>query len=82
MVCPGCKKMLSNDVVKCPKCGYQIVEMTPEEERRIHELVITTSQSVEGYKVVKYLGIVSGESSLGTGFLSEFLAGTSDFFGW
>ena len=45
------------------------------------EMILTTSNSIEGKEITSYLGIVSGESSLGTGFLSEFFAGTADFFG-
>lgn len=43
--------------------------------------IITTSPFIEGYEIVKYLGIVSGEASIGTGIFAEFHAGVADFFG-
>ena len=41
----------------------------------------TTGFNFEGYTITSYLGIVSGQTVLGTGFLSEFKASFSDFFG-
>ena len=41
----------------------------------------TTGYSFEGYRIVEYLGIKSGEVVLGTGFLSEFSASIGDLFG-
>lgn len=81
MVCPHCKKMIANNLISCPRCGQVLVELPPEELERINSIVVTTSPNIEGYRIVKYLGIVSGESSVGTGFLSEFLSGTADVFG-
>lgn len=46
-----------------------------------YEKFITTAYSFEGYKITEYLGLVSGEAVLGTGFISELGAGISDFFG-
>jgi uncharacterized protein YbjQ (UPF0145 family) len=42
---------------------------------------LTTGNNFDGYKISTYLGIISGESVLGTGFLSEFKANLSDTFG-
>ncbi|MGN1305993.1 MAG: YbjQ family protein [Oscillospiraceae bacterium] len=44
-------------------------------------MLMTTGISIEGSKIVKYLGIVSGECALGTGFFSSFGAGFADVFG-
>ena len=44
-------------------------------------IVMTTSNSIDGYTIVSYLGIVSGESVIGTGFFSEALADLADTFG-
>lgn len=49
--------------------------------RNAADFMATTGYNFEGYKIVKYLGIKSGEVVLGTGFLSEFSAGMSDLFG-
>ena len=43
--------------------------------------LITTGYNFKNYEIVKYCGLVSGEVVLGTGFLSEFSASFSDFFG-
>lgn len=45
-----------------------------------HKLV-TTGYNFEGYDIIEYRGLVSGEVVLGTGFLSEFSASFSDLFG-
>ena len=43
--------------------------------------MMTTGYDFVGYKIKKYIGIVSGQVVLGTGFLSELSASYSDFFG-
>lgn len=43
--------------------------------------LLTTGFNFEGYNIVKYLDLVSGEAVLGTGFISEFSASVSDLFG-
>lgn len=42
---------------------------------------VTTTTSIDGWKVEAYLGVVSSHVVAGTGFGSDFLAGFSDFFG-
>lgn len=46
---------------------------------KIH--MLTTGYNFEGYKIKSYLGVISSETVLGTGFLSEFSASFADFFG-
>lgn len=43
--------------------------------------MLTSGYNFEGYKITSYNGIVSGEVVMGTGFLSEFSASITDFFG-
>ena len=43
--------------------------------------LLTSGYNFEGYKIISYNGIISGEVVLGTGFLSEFSASISDFLG-
>ena len=54
-----------------------------EANRNVNEarFKATTGYNFEGYRIVEYLGIISGEVVLGTGFLSEFAAGIVDIFG-
>lgn len=44
-------------------------------------MVITTTNSVEGKRVIAYKGIVFGEVITGINFIKDFTAGISDFFG-
>ncbi len=48
---------------------------------KLLNILLTTGYSFEGYKIIGYNGIVSGEVVMGTGFLSEFEASINDFFG-
>ena len=47
----------------------------------IAQVTITTTPTLDGHRVVRYLGIESVEVVIGTGPFSEFTAGVSDFFG-
>ncbi len=44
-------------------------------------MIITSGFNIEGYLIDNYLGFISGESALGTGFLSSFGAGIADVLG-
>ena len=44
-------------------------------------MLLTTTESVEGKKVVKYLGIVSGEAIIGANAFKDFFAGIRDVIG-
>lgn len=59
----------------------ETVERQTELRRKALSLKITTGYSFDGYKIVDYKGVVSGEIVVGTGIVSEFTAGFSDFFG-
>lgn len=47
----------------------------------IENMLITSGFNFEGYSIMKYLGVFSGEYVLGTGFLSELAASFSDITG-
>lgn len=47
----------------------------------LENYMLTTGYDFSGYRITKYIGIVSGQVVLGTGFLSEFTASFADFFG-
>lgn len=89
MICPNCKGMVGNDAATCPKCGHLFVSNLSDEQlekrRKLQEkkkkMILTTTNLIEGYEIISYLGIVSGEYALGTGFLSELNSSTADFFG-
>ena len=44
-------------------------------------MIITTTPHVEGQKVVKYLGIVTGEAIIGANIVKDFFAGIRDIVG-
>lgn len=44
-------------------------------------LKITTGYDFDGYRIIEYKGVISGETVIGTGLISEFLASTSDLLG-
>ena len=52
--------------------------LTAEE---LEHMLITSGYNFEGYAIINYLGVYSGENVLGTGFLSEAAAAWSDFTG-
>ena len=42
---------------------------------------LTTTPTVEGSRIVSYLGVVTGETIIGANVLKDFMAGLRDFFG-
>lgn len=56
-------------------------ELSLEYLEKINSVLLTTTHTVEGQKIVEYKGIVNAEVVLGTGLLSEVSAGMADFFG-
>lgn len=47
----------------------------------MEKVIITTTNSIEGATVDKYLGVVTSNLVIGTNFISDFTASFSDFFG-
>lgn len=77
--------LLTNKILT--ESNYIISESIPElyspetEAIRAAKSMVTTGYDFNGYQIKKYLGIVSGQVVLGTGFLSELSASFADFFG-
>lgn len=44
-------------------------------------MIVTTTNEIEGKKVVKYIGIVSGEAIIGANIVKDFFAGIRDIVG-
>ena len=44
-------------------------------------MLMTTTPSLEGKQIVRYLGVVTGETIIGANVFRDFLAGVRDFFG-
>lgn len=52
-----------------------------EHAERFRNHMLTTGYSFDGYRIAEYIGIVTGETVMGTGYLSDICASVSDFFG-
>jgi len=50
-------------------------------EKQLREIIMTTTNNIDGYRVRKYIDIESVEIVLGTGIFSEVTAGIGDIFG-
>lgn len=57
-----------------------VKDMARMEELR-KKMMFTNSYNFEGYKITKYIKLVSGEAVMGSGFLSELSAQITDFLG-
>ena len=44
-------------------------------------MIVTTTPNIEGQKVIKYLGLVSGEAIIGANIVKDFFAGIRDIVG-
>lgn len=47
----------------------------------MNKIIITTTSSIDGYKIEEYLGVVNANLVAGTSFISDLFASVSDFFG-
>jgi uncharacterized protein YbjQ (UPF0145 family) len=59
----------------CSKCGTKLIK---EETKKI---IATTTNNVEGYRVVEYIDVESVEVVIGTGVISEFSSSLADLLG-
>ncbi|GAA4793418.1 heavy metal-binding domain-containing protein [Olivibacter ginsenosidimutans] len=44
-------------------------------------MLVTTTPNIEGKRIVKYIGLVSGETIIGANFFKDIFAGIRDFIG-
>lgn len=44
-------------------------------------MIVTTTNDIEGKRVIKYIGIVTGEAIIGANFIKDFFAGVRDIVG-
>jgi uncharacterized protein YbjQ (UPF0145 family) len=61
--------------IYCTDCAAQLVQ------EALAGVVLTTTPSMDGYQVKRYLGIESVEIVIGTGMWSEFTGGIADLLG-
>ena len=44
-------------------------------------MILTTTPNIEGYKILEYKGLVTGETIIGANFIRDFFAGIRDIVG-
>lgn len=76
---------IGEDTYVCSSCkekeAREKEERLPQLRQLAKSVVFTTTHSIDGHSVVKYLGIESVEFVIGTGFFSEITTDVEDFFG-
>ncbi|MCR4675535.1 MAG: YbjQ family protein [Lachnospiraceae bacterium] len=60
---------------------HKIEQNRRDIEQKRRNFLITTGFNFEGYSIKKYLGVVTNEALVGTGFFSELSNEVNDFFG-
>lgn len=53
----------------------------PCPDEAAERILVTTTPGLEGYRITRYIEVVSAETILGTGFFSEVAAWAADLFG-
>ena len=85
--CPKCSfaefvaSVFDGETLTCPECGHLSTPVETSVTRETHNVILTTTNHIEGCIVKQYLGIESVEFVIGTGVFSEFSSGVADFFG-
>ena len=72
---PSVSLVAIKDKVYCEECGRKYIEDA------LSKIQLTTTNSIDDYKVKRYIDIHSVEIVIGTGVFSEFTGEISDFFG-
>lgn len=83
-MCWECGKILDESLLD-KECLNEMIkqaeEVNPYNNPKIREHKVTTGYDFQGYRIEKYVGLVSGEIVCGTGMLKDFKASVSDLFG-
>jgi uncharacterized protein YbjQ (UPF0145 family) len=81
LYCPKCGKKAPADAVFCPDCGASLnVQSNVQSPKQTHMMVVTTP-TLPGYRVVKVLGVVHGLTVRTRGVGGKFVAGIEGMFG-
>jgi uncharacterized protein YbjQ (UPF0145 family) len=72
--CPNCGATVSEDDKYCSSCGAAVSEEATS-------FIMSTTPSIEGYKIKKVLGVVTGLTPRTRGVLGKFVAGIESMFG-
>jgi len=89
-LCTDCSiRLTSKRIVEAPKekeaeelrIAKEAAEAAEREAYILNTILVTTLPAFEGKKIIKYFDVISEESFIGTGFLSELSASISDMLG-
>lgn len=77
------KDAIANMITKNEERLAKLGHIRLEENRKMAtpSMLTTTGYNFEGYKITKYIGVISAETVLGTSALSDFTSSVADFFG-
>jgi uncharacterized protein YbjQ (UPF0145 family) len=77
--------LLADSPYTCSDCVSFLETEARANRKRIQELardvIVTSTPSIEGWRIRHYMGIESVEYVIGTGLFSEFTSSVNDFFG-
>ena len=74
MHCSVCGSEVAETDKFCPKCGAAVRE-------EVSNFIITTTPNIQGYKIKKVLGVVTGLTPRTRGVLGKFIGGIQSMFG-
>lgn len=74
MYCPNCGKQIPDASATCPHCGASL-------GLRRDEMLIVTTPTIPGYRIVRVLGVVTGLTPRTRGVLGKFVAGIQSMVG-
>jgi uncharacterized protein YbjQ (UPF0145 family) len=69
------------ELVQRKQQEYEKINKKIQKEKELSKIVIVTTPSLDGKRISEYLGIVSAEVVIGTGFLNEFEGNLANIFG-
>jgi uncharacterized protein YbjQ (UPF0145 family) len=76
-ITPYATEQVTEDLLSKREAAQRAAEVA----ERAANVLVTTTPTIEGHRIVSYLGIESVEIVIGTGFFSELTGDISDFFG-
>lgn len=74
MNCQVCGNEISETDKYCPKCGADL-------SAKSHSFILATTPTIQGYKIKKVLGVVTGLTPRTRGVLGQFVGGIQSMFG-
>lgn len=83
-MCWECGKILDESLLDentLNEISKKTEQIDPFQRKEVKEHLLTNGFTFENKHIIQYIGLVSGEIVIGTGFISDFKANISDLFG-